>query len=463
VNSLSSRMQTKWLAVLAPAALFVSMASHADVATPTVTVTYPYDSLQEMWRRATNNVPVSAAAIAFLADKTKVVETTSAADPVPQVVELGEEEPPPSSNAPAVSRKLLPIASLDVTLSRDVHHRVALLERLVAAFRDYRDPLADANRANDVKVLGNTAHLELFVAHALVYLEAESREQKCASYSRAKEHASYLGWTDTSSTPPPVTVRAGWESTSSAARSYYGASFTRQIPANLCDLPIVKTRAEVENALKAQVDGRILAEAQRQVQDTVGKLGPHREAYARALDKSNLDLPTAKILALRKAVEDSSSLHAFVTDDTLMLEAGRGTTKSFLTRLTEQAAAMRASAQTETANGGALDQTSADATAKIDAYNRTLADVVTTLKSIAATPGLDAATRASLDVCNAIPGSLTSDNFPAYAASLDRCITAVAGALSALKDRSGSHPSFTPFIQKVTALSQAHIALLNAP
>jgi hypothetical protein len=71
--------------------------------------------------------------------------------------------------------------------------------------------------------------------------------------------------------------------------------------------------------------------------------------------------------------------------------------------------------------------------------------------------------RSSLAVCKTIPGGITADNFLSYANTFDACVTSTASAYSTLKDRSGSNPTYMPFVEKVTSLSRVYIANMNKP
>src|SRR6185295_8696368 len=79
----------------------------------------------------------------------------------------------------------------------------------------------EQRRGTKIQANGAAAHVELFLAYSLAYLEGESREDKCTSYLRAGDQARYLGWTPSASSVARPVVRPGWEALESQAADFF--------------------------------------------------------------------------------------------------------------------------------------------------------------------------------------------------------------------------------------------------
>jgi hypothetical protein len=454
----------RWAVLAAPAVALVALASHAQTSSPSglAATTYAFTDIEAMWQRATGGQPADAAWIAFLAQQLESTTAPSSTPPPGGVIDL--DEAPATPTGGSVTRRLLPVASLPCATpamgcasAADLHRRSALLERVVSALGSYRDATASATRSQEVLELGRAAHVELFVAQSLAFLEGGTREEKCTAYRRALEHARFVGFDDAST----VAVRRGWEGTLASARAFYKDTLSTQVPAALCELQPATTKAATESALRAAVDERIRDRVEREVDATKASLASKETQYATLLQRSAIAVPTKQIFALKRAVEDSATLEGFVTGDTLFLQKAPPNGKSYLERVRETLAHLEEIRQR--GDRTEISALEAEARGRLTEMQAVLARHVATLREIATLPELDATTRASMPACATIPPALTEQNFVAYADSWETCVTQVARAYSSLKDRRGDAPTYLPFLEKVTALSRAFVATANPP
>lgn len=445
------------------------VASHAASALPGSTgpsFTAPSIVLiDDAWRRATGDRPLDPALLAFAQAHLAPLPSSGGA-PGDGVIDLEEAPPEPDAGASPPARVyLLPVKSLDPEAARELHRRLALLEHLLGKLRGRAaaDGTLEEQAAQSEKVLqtANAAHLELFIGHTLAYLEGQTREEKCQSYQRALDHVHYLGFG--AEDGMPAAVHPGWEPLLEQARTFYSEEFAHQIPANLCELRKAVTRGEVESALRTGIDQRIRARVEGELDATTRSLSEKERQYANALNASAIDVPTREIYQLRRAVEDTASLYAFVKEDKLGFETAPATTPPGKP-LIEQLRAKRSEIASirSNANPADLDATTAAARATLKRHEDLLAGVGARLRAIAATPGLDWDAQDRLGVCTSIPETLTPENFPHYTGGLDACLSAVAVTYTALKDAGVSDPNQVAFVEKLAALSKAYIGYLKS-
>ncbi|WP_437779258.1 hypothetical protein [Sorangium sp. So ce1097] len=455
-----------WRVALAvvPLSAFASLASHAaSLPTPSgAAIEVPsFIDVDEAFRRATAGRPLDTALLTFASNELRPV-SSGGGDSGGGIIDE-DVVPIEEVTGSTTTVRLLPIAGVAPETARELHRRVALLELLLGALRSYREPEGAApGRSDEVLQMASTAHLELFVAHSLAYLEGQTREEKCLSYQRAIEHARYVGFGADFGLPVPV--RAGWETLLEEARTFHAGPFAGQIPANLCAMRKAVRKAEVESMLRAGVDQRIRARVEAEIDATSQSLAEKERQYAAALRGSAVELPTREIFLLKKTVEDTATLYEFVERDTLGLERAPATTppgKPLITRLREKRGEIDRIRNNASAAG--VDADVAAARATLERHAALLGAVVESLREIANTPGLDWATQEKLGVCAMIPGALTPENFGEYAGRVDACLTEAARAYGALKDEAGaSDPTRTAFVEKVAGLSKAYIGYINS-
>ncbi|MGK3998631.1 hypothetical protein [Sorangium sp. So ce1024] len=455
-----------WRVALAvvPLSAFASLASHAaSLPTPSgAAIEVPsFIDVDEAFHRATAGRPLDTALLTFAANELRPV-SSGGGDSGGGIIDE-DVVPIEEVTGSTTTVRLLPIAGVAPEVARELHRRVALLELLLGALRSYREPEgAPPGRGDEVLQMASTAHLELFVAHSIAFLEGQTREEKCLSYQRAIEHARYVGFGADFGLPVPV--RAGWETLLEEARTFHAGPFADQIPANLCAMRKAVRKAEVESMLRAGIDQRIRARVEAEIDATSQSLAEKERQYAAALRDSAVELPTREIFLLKKTVEDTATLYEFVERDTLGLERAPATTppgQPLMTRLRAKRGEIDRIRNNASAAG--VDADVAAARATLERHAALLAAVVESLREIANTPGLDWATQEKLGVCATIPGALTPENFGEYAGRVDACLTEAARAYSALKDEAGvSDPTRTAFVEKVAGLSKAYIGYINS-
>ncbi|KYF94095.1 hypothetical protein BE20_07435 [Sorangium cellulosum] len=449
---------------IVPLSALASLASHAaSLPTPSgPAIAAPsYVDVDEAFRRATAGRPLDTALLSFASNELRP-PASGGGSSGGEIIE-DDAVPIEEVTGSVTTVRLLPIAGVEPAAARELHRRVALLELLVGALRSYREPEgAPAGRSDEVLQMANTAHLELFVAHSLAYLEGQTREEKCLSYQRANEHARYVGFGADFGLPVPV--RAGWETLLEEARAFHAGPFADQIPANLCSMRKAVRKAEVESMLRAGIDQRIRLRVEAEIDATSRSLAEKERQYAAALRDSAVELPTREIFLLKKTVEDTASLYEFVERDTLGLERAPATTppgQSLMARLRAKRSEIDRIRNNASAAG--VDADVAAARATLERHAALLGAVVEALREIANTPGLDWSTQEKLGVCATIPGALTPENFAEYAGRVDACLTEAARAYGALKDEaSASDPARTAFVEKVSGLSKAYIGYINS-
>ncbi|AUX28980.1 MULTISPECIES: hypothetical protein [Sorangium] len=447
-----------------PLSALASLASHAaSLPTPSgPAIEVPsFVDVDEAFRRATAGRPLDTALLSFASNELRP-RASGGGSSGGEIIE-DDVMPIEEVTGSVTTVRLLPIAGVEPATARELHRRVALLELLVGALRSYREPEgAPAGRSDEVLQMANTAHLELFVAHSLAYLEGQTREEKCLSYQRAAEHARYVGFDADFGLPVPV--RAGWETLLEEARTFHAGPFAEQIPANLCAMRKAVRKAEVESMLRAGIDQRIRLRVEAEIDATSGSLAEKERQYAAALQGSAVELPTREIFLLKKTVEDTASLYELVERDTLGLERAPATTppgQPLISRLRAKRGEIDRIRSNASAAG--VDADVAAARATLERHAALLGAVVAALREIARTPGLDWSTEEKLGVCATIPDALTPENFADYAARVDACLTEAARAYSALKDAAGaSDPTRTAFVEKVSGLSKAYIGYINS-
>ncbi|WP_437287410.1 hypothetical protein [Sorangium sp. So ce406] len=452
-----------WRVALAivPIASLASLASHAaSLPTPSgPAIEVPsFVDVDEAFRRATGGRPLDTALLSFASSEMRPA-ASGGGNSGGGLIE--EDVLPIEDVTGAVTTvRLLPIAGVEPATARELHRRVALHELLLGALRSYREPEgAPAGRSDEVLQMANTAHLELFVAHSLAYLEGQSREEKCLSYQRATEHARYVGFGADFGLPVPV--RAGWENLLEEARTFYNGPFAEQIPANLCAMRKAVRKTEVESMLRAGIDQRIRSRVEAEIDATSQSLAEKERQYAAALRDSAVELPTREIFLLKKTVEDTATLYEFVERDTLGLERAPATGQPLLSRLRAKRGEIDRIRSNASAAGVNADVAAARAT--LERHAALLGAVAETLREIARTPGLDWATQEKLGVCATIPDALTPENFAEYAGRVDACLTEAARAYGALKDAAGaSDPARVAFVERVSGLSKAYIGYINS-
>jgi len=439
------------LAALAPLVSLGVQAQPAPGQDVTNTPLYSFTEIQETWERATKGKALEV-------DLKSFPGGSSGGD----VLKLEE----PSDTASVTT---LPVRNLEASMARELHRRSALLERMLTMLGAYKDPTADPKRSDKVRELGNAAHLEVFIAQSLFYLEGQTREEKCLSYGRALAHARFLGWQRGVALPTDLPlVPSGWEALAGSARSFFATGFTSRIPERLCELHPLVTRSDTEEKLRGLIDKKIRARVDQATDDTFQSLSGVRARYATALGKSRIEVPTAEIFALRRAVEDSASLLQFVEEDQLMLENApppktpRQPQTSLLDQLREKH--QKLSTLQSNASDGSLDETLSKAGQGLEQHQKSLSELTRLLREISTTRGLDDTTRASLGVCSALPQEVTRENHPSFVTQLDTCLSQMARALEGLKQRQGADLAPAPvlFITKVNELSEVYLALLNS-
>lgn len=455
-----------WRVALAvvPLSAFASLASHAaSLPTPSgAAIEVPsFIDVDEAFHRATAGRPLDTALLTFASNELRPV-SSGGGDSGGGIIDE-DVVPIEEVTGSTTTVRLLPIAGVAPEVARELHRRVALLELLLGALRSYREPEgAPPGRSDEVLQMASTAHLELFVAHSIAFLEGQTREEKCLSYQRAIEHARYVGFGADFGLPVPV--RAGWETLLEEARTFHAGPFADQIPANLCAMRKAVRKAEVESMLRAGIDQRIRARVEAEIDATSQSLAEKERQYAAALRDSAVELPTREIFLLKKTVEDTATLYEFVERDTLGLERAPATTppgQPLMTRL--RAKRGESDRIRNNASAAGVDADVAAARATLERHAALLAAVVESLREIANTPGLDWATQEKLGVCATIPGALTPENFGEYAGRVDACLTEAARAYAALKDEAGvSDPTRTAFVEKVAGLSKAYIGYINS-
>ncbi|WP_437957447.1 hypothetical protein WME76_40025 [Sorangium sp. So ce119] len=452
-----------WRVALAivPIASLASLASHAaSLPTPSgPAIEVPsFVDVDEAFRRATAGRPLDTALLSFASSEMRPAASGGGSSGGGIIEE--DALPIEDVTGSVTTVRLLPIAGVEPATARELHRRVALHELLLGALRSYREPEgAPAGRSDEVLQMANTAHLELFVAHSLAYLEGQSREEKCLSYQRATEHARYVGFGADFGLPVPV--RAGWENLLEEARTFYTGPFAEQIPANLCAMRKAVRKAEVESMLRAGVDQRIRSRVEAEIDATSQSLAEKERQYAAALRDSAVELPTREIFLLKKTVEDTATLYEFVERDTLGLERAPATGQPLLSRLRAKRGEIDRIRNNASAAGVNADVAAARAT--LERHAALLGAVAETLREIARTPGLDWATQEKLGVCATIPDALTPENFAEYAGRVDACLTEAARAYAALKDAAGaSDPARVAFVERVSGLSKAYIGYINS-
>jgi hypothetical protein len=448
---------------MAPVSALFALASHAAPLAGSARVGFVPPSIFELrdtFSRATASGPMDPALVSFLASHIAPIASPSQSPGGGRDIDEDPLATPGGTRPPAV--RILPIASLEPAAERDLHFRTALHERLLKGLRDYRESKADADRADEVERLGQTAHLELFVGYALFYLEGESREQKCLAHERAVEHARQLGWEGTA-LPMTPKVREGWGPLADAAKSLHDGPFATQIPAHLCDARSVVRKTEVESQARAAVDARIGSRVETEIDATTRTLAGKQAQYASALNASVVAVPTREIFALKRAVEDSATLYEMVRSDALMLERAPQTTPPqapLLERLRTKRAQLD-ELRTK-AGGGELDAVVSDANKNLAANAAIVKDLRDVLKQIAETPGLNPATATKLAVCTDIPEQITPEGLVAMAATLDACLVEVGTVYGDLKKQATTDPDATLFAQKSSGLSKAYINYVNS-
>ncbi|WP_437672662.1 hypothetical protein [Sorangium sp. So ce131] len=461
-----SRRSLRAALAVVPLAALASLASHAASALPgssgTAFVAPSIVLLDDAWRAATGDRPLDPALLSFAQTHLSPSASGGGEGSGPIDLEAVTAEPIEGDGSPPVTRvHLLPVKSVDPESARELHRRLALLELLLGKLRDHdaADSTQEERLARSEKVLtiANAAHLELFVGHTLAYLEGQSREEKCLSYQRALGHARYLGFDAADGMPPAV--QPGWEALLEGARELYVGPFADEIPANLCELRKAVTKGEVESSLRAGVDQRIRARVEGEIDATTRSLADKERQYAAALNASEIAVPTREIFQLKRAVEDTASLYAFVDADKLGFEKAPDG-KPLLERLREERG--KIALLRSNANPADIDGAATAARATLQRHQDLLAGVAARLREIAATPGLDWAAKDRLRVCTTIPETLTAENYPAYAGDLDACLTEVAGVYAALKDAGVSDPNQVAFVEKLAALSKAYIGYLKS-
>ncbi|WP_437318554.1 hypothetical protein [Sorangium sp. So ce385] len=449
---------------IVPLSALASLASHAaSLPTPSgPAIEVPsFVDVDEAFRRATAGRPLDSALLTFASNELR--PPTSGGGGGGGGIIDEDFVPVEEADGSSTTVRLLPIAGVAPATARELHRRVALLELLIGALRSYREPEgAPPGRSDEVLQMATTAHLELFVAHSLAFLEGQTREEKCLSYQRATEHARYVGFAADAGLPVPV--RAGWESLLEQARTFYAGPFAGQIPANLCSMRKAVSKAEVESTLRAGIDERIRFRVEAEIDATSQSLAEKERQYAAVLGASGVELPTREIFLFKKTVEDTATLYEFVERDTLGLERAPATTppgQSLLSRLRAKRGEIDQIRSNASATGVAADVTAARAT--LERHAALLGAVVETLREIAQTPGLAFATQERLGVCATIPDALTPENFAEYAGRVDACLTEAARAYGALKDAAGaSDPTQLAFVERVSGLSKAYIGYINS-
>jgi len=451
-----------WLTLLALVST-TALAQQDSVSTPA----YSFQEIQGIWQRATKAGALDPQLVQVLS---AALESTSASDSTPAgggFIDLDEPVPPsaplpPASKGPPTRR--LPVKSLEATTAWELHLRAVLLERMLSMLGHYRpSPGPDIQKdADTVQAFGNAAHLELFMAQALFFLEGQTLHEKCLSYQRALTHARFLGWPDVATPRLPP----GWEELARRAHAFHGSGFRSMIPPHLCAFRQAVRKSEVEKTLRGDIDQRILQRVEEEVDATTHSLTGKKEQYAQALAASKVEVPTRDILALRRAVEDSGSLYEFVDRDVKMLERAPEDVSpmkpqtSLLQQLQRKREEVKASQQD--ASSGEAGEALREARRHLARNEALLGKLTGLVREIALLPGLDAPAREHLAGCTRLPTQVTAEGYPAFVTDLDTCLTQIAQTYSGLKQRQGSNPEETRFADKVADLSKAYIGLVNS-
>ncbi|QRO02018.1 hypothetical protein JRI60_24880 [Archangium violaceum] len=436
--------------------LFPLSLSAAQPGEEIVVPTYGFPQVESLWQAATGGRPLEASLITVLT--THLGQTSSGGGGGGGGIEYDFAAAAPRASA-TTTGPILPVVSLEASLARTVHERTARLDLLLGAVQGYRSEADSMDRSIALETWSNAAHLELFLTNTAVFLEGQTREQKCLSYERAADHARFLGWTRQSPTGGPVQARVptGWESLRTAASSFFSNSFVHHIPDGICSLQRAIRKSEVEQTVRGAVDQAIAVKVGKEMDAALQIAQRKLEDYASAGQASHVEVPTREIFALKKSVSDTRPVHDFVVQDKLMLySVPQGSQKQPLVADLEDRQ-KRISAIISATGAAELSAEVASARATRDAHTQFLSDTVTLLREMAVTPGLSTSARDRVKVCVTLPAAVTPQNLESLAAQLNTCLAQLATVYTELKAQSGTRPGYGDFAQKLDDLSSAYV------
>jgi hypothetical protein len=249
-------------ALLVPAGAFLSLVSHADLAPSQPPTFGAIIDINAAWTRATGNQPLDPSLLQFVSSNLQLAAGGSASSG--GSLDL-EDDSSASSSGATPHVQVFPVATLpDSNWSKELHRRVALLELLLRAAHNTTVAAIAAGSAGSYAAAFeptiNTAHLELFVAYSVAFVEAETKDDKCNNYHRALDHAQFLGWRpggQSSSTAVPTL--AAWGGLVSQAGTLFSASIGNPafIPSTLCTMSPAATSSQVESQIRGDIDSAI--------------------------------------------------------------------------------------------------------------------------------------------------------------------------------------------------------------